>query len=98
MHPTSLGGCISYVGDFDLYRRRSRQWWTRTLKLHIPGCICRFALGFCKSIKKRTETLYQSFSPFMVEVRGIEPLSEDSVSQFSPSAVRILTFPPLHAP
>jgi len=35
---------------------------------------------------------------FLVEVRGIEPLSEDSVSQFSPSAVRILSFPPLHAP
>ena len=35
--------------------------------MQIPGCICRFALGFCKNIKKRTETLYQSFSPFMVE-------------------------------
>ena len=30
------------------------------------------------NIKKRTETLYQSFSPFMVEVRRIELLSEDS--------------------
>lgn len=34
--------------------------------IHISGCICHFALGFCKNIKKRTETLYQSFSPFMV--------------------------------
>ena len=33
----------------------------------------------------------------VVEVRGIEPLSEDSVVQFSPSADRILTFPLLHA-
>ena len=33
----------------------------------------------------------------MVEVRGIEPLSEDSVVQFSSSAVCILTFPPRHA-
>ena len=39
------------------------------------GCICRFALGFCKNKKKRTETLYQSFSPFMVEYRGVEPLA-----------------------
>ena len=31
----------------------------------IPGGISRFALGFCKNKKKRTETLYQSFSPFM---------------------------------
>ena len=43
--------------------------------MQIPGCICRFALGFCKNIKKRTETLYQSFSPFMVERRGFEPLT-----------------------
>ncbi len=42
--------------------------WHKAGKLMIPdilGCICRFALGFCKNIKKRTETLYQSFSPFM---------------------------------
>ena len=43
--------------------------------IHIPGCICRFALGFCKNIKKRTETLYQSFSPFMVEHRRFELLT-----------------------
>ena len=41
--------------------------------MQIPGFICRFVLGFCKNIKKRTETLYQSFSPFMVEVAGFEP-------------------------
>ena len=34
-------------------------------KLQIPGCKSRFALGFCKNIKKRTETLYQSFSPYL---------------------------------
>ena len=33
--------------------------------IHISGCICRFTLGFCKNKKERTETLYQSFSPFM---------------------------------
>ena len=43
--------------------------------MQIPGFICRFVLGFCKNIKKRTETLYQSFSPFMVEHRGFEPLT-----------------------
>ena len=41
--------------------------------MQIPGCICRFALGFCKNIKKRTETLYQSFSPFMEVPSGFEP-------------------------
>ena len=61
--------------------------------MQIPGCICRFALGFCKNIKKRTETLYQSFSPFMVEARGVEPLSEDQTAKASPSAVCVLTFP-----
>ena len=29
------------------------------------GCICRFELEFCKNKKERTETLYQSFSPFV---------------------------------
>ena len=55
----------------------SCEWWRMKCGdiIHIPGCICRFALGFCKNIKKRTETLYQSFSPFMVEHRGVEPLT-----------------------
>lgn len=44
---------------------RGRRRRKRSCFIHIPGCICRFALGFCKNIKKRTETLYQSFSPFM---------------------------------
>ena len=47
---------------------------------------------------KKSGNLDFSRLPGLVEVRGIEPLSEDSDSQFSPSAVRILTFPPLHAP
>ena len=40
-----------------------------------PYCIyiISSAPSFCKNIKKRTETLYQSFSPFMVEVTGFEP-------------------------
>ena len=91
--PTGESGCI--------FRMRfssnilSCEWWRMKCGdiIHIPGCICRFALGFCKNIKKRTETLYQSFSPFMVEARGIEPLSEDRITGFSPSAGRILDFP-----
>ena len=62
--------------------------------IHISGCICRFAFEICMNIKKRTETLYQSFSPFMVEPRGVEPLSEDQTTRASPSAVCVLTFPP----
>ena len=38
----------------------------------IPGGISRFALGFCKNKKKRAETLYQSFSPFMSTIQKIE--------------------------
>ena len=34
-------------------------------KLQISGCKSRFAVVFCKTIKKRTETLYQSFSPYL---------------------------------
>ena len=59
----------------------------------IPGCICRFALGFCKNKKERTETLYQSFSPFMVEVWGVEPQSENRTTGLSPCAFYVLTFP-----
>ena len=65
MHPTSAGGYISYLGNLDLFWHRSRQWSEISQILHIPGCICRFELGFCRNIKKRTETLYQSFSPFL---------------------------------
>ena len=63
--PTEEGGCIFYMRFFS--RILSREWRRRKIAriIHIPGCICRFALGFCKNIKKRTETLYQSFSPFM---------------------------------
>ena len=42
--------------------------------IHISGCICRFALGFCRNKKERTETLYQSFSPFMAN-----PVDSDTV-------------------
>ena len=91
--PTEENGCISSMQFFsrNSYQRRQRRKHTRFI--HIPGCICRFVLGFCKNKKKRTETLYQSFSPFMVEARGIEPLSEDRITGFSPSAGRILDFP-----
>ena len=63
--PTEGSGCIFYMRFFS--RILSREWRRRKHAgiIHIPGCIYRFALGFCKNIKKRTETLYQSFSPFM---------------------------------
>lgn len=91
--PTRESGCILSMRFFS--GNTSREWRRRKHAgiIHIPGGICRFALGFCKNIKKRTETLYQSFSPFMVEARGIEPLSEDRITGFSPSAGRILDFP-----
>ena len=38
--------------------------------------------------------MYQSFSPYLVEARGVEPLSEDQTAKASPSAVCVLTFPP----
>ena len=91
--PTRESGCILFMRFFS--GNTSREWRRRKHAgiIHISGCICRFALGFCKNIKKRTETLYQSFSPFMVEVRGIEPLSEKATAKLSPSAVCVLTFP-----
>ena len=73
--PNEDRGCVFSVrflrGKLLLtYRRR----WPAG-KLQISGCKSRFAFGFCRNIKKRTETLYQSFSPFMVERRGFEPLT-----------------------
>ena len=61
----------------------SRGWRRRKLTTitHIPGCICRFTLGISKSIKKRTETLYQSFSPFMVEHRGVSSRASTALGQ-----------------
>ena len=93
--PTRESGCILSMRFFS--GNTSREWRRRKHAgiIHIPGCICRFALGFCKNKKERTETLYQSFSPFMVEPRGVEPLSEDQTTRASPSAVCVLTFPPV---
>ena len=63
--PSRECGCILSIQFFS--GNSSRGWRRRKYAgiIHIPGCICHFALGFCKNIKKRTETLYQSFSPFM---------------------------------
>ena len=73
--PTEDSGCIFSMrflrGKLLLtYRRR----WPAG-KLQISGCKSRFAFGFCRNIKKRNETLYQSFSPYLVEHRGFEPLA-----------------------
>lgn len=84
--PSRECGCILSIQFFS--GNSSRGWRRRKYAgiIHIPGCICHFALGFCKNIKKRTETLYQSFSPFMVEPRGVEPLSESASTGCSPGA------------
>lgn len=77
--PSRECGCILSIQFFS--GNSSRGWRRRKYAgiIHIPGCICHFALGFCKNIKKRTETLYQSFSPFMLSwgyflMRGIQVL------------------------
>ena len=49
-----------------------------------------------KALKARKINAFKAF--LKMEVRGIEPLSEDSVVWFSPSADRVLTFPPACAP
>ena len=72
--PNGESGCIFYMWFFSGILSQELRRRNITGIIHIPGYICRFTLGIYKSIKKRTETLYQSFSPFMVEVRGIEPL------------------------
>ena len=91
--PKEESGCI--LSKRFSGRLLLRQWRRRKKErnIHNSGCICRFALEFCNYKKERTETLYQSFSPFMVEPRGVEPLSEDQIARASPSAVCVLTFP-----
>ena len=42
--------------------------------------------------------MYQYLRPLLVEARGIEPLSENSGLQVSPSAGRVLKFPLTNAP
>ena len=71
--PAEISGCILSMWFLSGFLTQEWRRWKRRAKLHIPGCIYRFALGFCKNIKKRTETLYQSFSPFMAEKEGFEP-------------------------
>ena len=71
--PKEESGCIfskRFSGGFLLRHGRRRK---KEGIIHFFGCICRFTLGFCKNKKERTETLYQSFSPFMAEKEGFEP-------------------------
>lgn len=91
--PAEISGCVLSMWFLSGFLTQEWRRWKRRAKLHIPGCIYRFALGFCKNIKKRTETLYQSFSPFMVEVWGVEPQSENRTTGLSPCAFYVLTFP-----
>lgn len=43
--------------------------------------------------KERTLTFYQNQRSYLVEARGIEPLSENHLPWLSPSAVHLLGFP-----
>jgi len=47
------------------FRGKKLQRWNKAVLLLIPGYMFHFAPKFHMNIKKRTETLYQSFSPFM---------------------------------
>ena len=91
--PKEESGCI--LSKRFSGRLLLRQWRRRKKErnIHNSGCICRFALEFCNYKKERTETLYQSFSPFMVEVWGVEPQSENRTTGLSPCAFYVLTFP-----
>ena len=73
--PKEESGCI--LSKRFSGRLLLRQWRRRKKErnIHNSGCICRFALEFCNYKKERTETLYQSFSPFMVEHRRLELLT-----------------------
>ena len=70
--PTGKSGCIFSIRFSWILLPREWRRRKHACVIHISGCICRFALGFCKNIKKRTETLYQSFSPFMVRPTRLE--------------------------
>ena len=72
--PTGKSGCIFCLWNCAGSRGCWKLRQSAARIIHIPGCICRLALGICKNIKKRTETLYQSFSPFMAPPMGIEPM------------------------
>ena len=63
--PTGESGCIFSIRFSWILLPREWRRKKHACIIHISGCISRFALGFCKNKKKRTETLYQSFSPFM---------------------------------
>ncbi len=91
--PTEGSGCIFFMCFFRgfLSRRCRRRNYAGII--HIPGCICRLALGFCKNIKKRTETLYQSFSPFMVRETGLEPASSYEHMNLNHARLPIPPFP-----
>ena len=47
-----------------------------------------------KHAKRTTQASYQNLGGYMVDPRGVEPLSEDQTTRASPSAVCVLTFPP----
>ena len=50
-------------------------------RVHLP-----FLHGILHDIKKRTETLYQSSSPFMVEHRGVSSRASTALGQLGSEA------------
>ena len=58
---------------------------------YAPDCVfgCRIILAFCHLTKKVTTLIpYQDQGCDVVEMRGVEPLSENPSNEPSPSAVR----------
>ena len=56
-----------------------------------------FASGSAIKTTKKSPDLKRSGLFFVVETRGIEPLSESTSTRISPGAVCLLEFPPRHA-
>lgn len=46
-----------------------------------------------KEKNRSLDTLYQNCGSYLVEVRGVEPLSENRLPRFSPSAVNVFNLP-----
>ena len=98
--PKEESGCI--LSKRFSGRLLLRQWRRRKKErnIHNSGCICRFALEFCNYKKERTETLYQSFSPFMAnladyDTRDDAPCTVQQRVHLHPGAYRAITGSPL---
>jgi len=63
----------------------------------IEKAVMRFNAYLPGKIKKKAEARHFLMPGILVEVRGVEPLSENKSARPSPSAVGAFTFPLLHA-